>query len=646
MRIIIRIIAGMIALTVGAAYAEWSGTVADQPITYQTIPEDSLDVKTASFCIGNNGELYVVSAQGEPYSPYRRELFFTKSIDGGYTWTGTSGNVIINADDGQNVYQSANKKYSDIAVDSEGRIFIVWCEDYETTGIREIMLLYSTDGGNTWENSAADVPISNSSGAAYDANNPSLAIDPSDNLHVVWHQKTDGVYNNYEVLYSKSSDHGLIWTGQSVDREISFRDALPAWDPDIEIDGAGNIYVVWNEDDYSGGEDQLLYGKSTDGGLSFSIETTDKHITLEYKETGKAAIHIDASNNIHVVYKGSISDAPYTKLCLYTGSRDGGVSWSGQAELTFIDFGPTGGIDTWNPDITSTSTCVLAAVYSAENSVTGYDDIWTSYSTDLGVSWSGNTNPDLVSLPDYVTGSYVPYIVTGPGDTLHVVWREGLTSLSREDMYYSRGDTLVLEAEVGWIAGVVSEAGYRDPIADVHVIAEGTGIDTYTNQDGQYILDNIPVGVYDISFSHDNYADSTVTNIAVTVGDTTILDVALNPSAYEYLPGDVNMALGIWPPSVIGGDVTYLVGYFIGGGQAACNLDGFWASADINGDCTIIGGDVTALVGYFVAGGTITPCPDYESAWLEGVPDDPPAGWPNCDTPVINSRIIPTGLGK
>jgi len=57
--------------------------------------------------------------------------------------------------------------------------------------------------------------------------------------------------------------------------------------------------------------------------------------------------------------------------------------------------------------------------------------------------------------------------------------------------------------------------------------------------------------------------------------------------AYAYLPGDVNMALGIWPPTVIGGDVTYLVGYFIGGGQASCNLDGFWASADINGDCTI-----------------------------------------------------------
>jgi len=117
------------------------------------------------------------------------------------------------------------------------------------------------------------------------------------------------------------------------------------------------------------------------------------------------------------------------------------------------------------------------------------------------------------------------------------------------------------------------------------------------------------------------------------------------PTGYEYLPGDCNMALGIWPPDVVGGDVTYLVDYFIGQGNAPCKLDDFWASADVTGDCMIIGGDVSALVGYLI--GTIPAilyCPDYEPAWLEGIPDDPPDGWPNCDTPVINSKVIPTGL--
>jgi len=116
---------------------------------------------------------------------------------------------------------------------------------------------------------------------------------------------------------------------------------------------------------------------------------------------------------------------------------------------------------------------------------------------------------------------------------------------------------------------------------------------------------------------------------------------------YAYLPGDCNMALGLWPPQVIGGDVSYLVGYFIGSGNAPCNLDEFWASADVSGDCTVIGGDVSALVGYLIGTNPeILYCPDYEPAWLEGVPEEQPSGWPNCDAPVINSKIIPTGLIK
>ncbi len=199
--------------------------------------------------------------------------------------------------------------------------------------------------------------------------------------------------------------------------------------------------------------------------------------------------------------------------------------------------------------------------------------------------------------------------------------------------------------EYGAIEGQVTETGSGIPIFNVHVVAQGTEVEAYTDVNGDYILLDLNVGTYDVIFSHADYNDTTVTDVAVTANDTTILDVQMTVAGYQYLPGDVNMALGIWPPQCIGGDVTYLVGYFIGGGQAACMLDGFWCSADINGDCTIIGGDVTALVGYFVAGGSLVPCPDYEPLWPP-LPDTAPDGWPNCDTPVINSKIIPTGSVK
>jgi len=61
-----------------------------------------------------------------------------------------------------------------------------------------------------------------------------------------------------------------------------------------------------------------------------------------------------------------------------------------------------------------------------------------------------------------------------------------------------------------------------------------------------------------------------------------------------YIPGDVN-GDGL----VIGGDVSYLVAYFVSGGDPP---NPFWAG-DTNGDCNIIGGDVSYLVNYFVGGG-------------------------------------------
>ncbi|MCP4581994.1 MAG: hypothetical protein GY839_10270 [candidate division Zixibacteria bacterium] len=101
---------------------------------------------------------------------------------------------------------------------------------------------------------------------------------------------------------------------------------------------------------------------------------------------------------------------------------------------------------------------------------------------------------------------------------------------------------------------------------------------------------------------------------------------------YQYLPGDANMPNGIWPPTVIGADVTYLVNYFRALNDP-CLLDGFFASADANGDCLVIGSDVTKLVTYFRGLTTLSYCIDYEPAWPTpaDLPVGAPSGWPNCE---------------
>jgi len=104
---------------------------------------------------------------------------------------------------------------------------------------------------------------------------------------------------------------------------------------------------------------------------------------------------------------------------------------------------------------------------------------------------------------------------------------------------------------------------------------------------------------------------------------------------YQYLPGDANMYENLWPPQVIGSDVTYLAKYFvdINNPSLPCLILGFWAAADINGDCQIIGSDVTRLINYFRSIGNIEYCPDYPPLWYSpgDLPEEAPEGWPNCE---------------
>jgi len=112
------------------------------------------------------------------------------------------------------------------------------------------------------------------------------------------------------------------------------------------------------------------------------------------------------------------------------------------------------------------------------------------------------------------------------------------------------------------------------------------------------------------------------------------IQITVTTNYQFYLPGDVNMAGGVWPPAATGPDVTYLVNYFRGAPTSqSCLLNGFWCSADANGDCSIIGSDVTKLVNVFRGVGNIGYCENFAPVWLSpaDLPEEAPEGWPNCE---------------
>jgi len=133
-------------------------------------------------------------------------------------------------------------------------------------------------------------------------------------------------------------------------------------------------------------------------------------------------------------------------------------------------------------------------------------------------------------------------------------------------------------------------------------------------------------GRYYYYFKFSDGLDTAITELdSIVIGDP----------GYEYLPGDVNMSGGAWPPLVTSPDVTYLVNFFRGlPTSQSCLLGGFWCSADVNGDCDIIGGDVTKLVNVFRGISSAGHCAEYPPAWLipADLPPSAPSGWPNCYT--------------
>jgi len=168
---------------------------------------------------------------------------------------------------------------------------------------------------------------------------------------------------------------------------------------------------------------------------------------------------------------------------------------------------------------------------------------------------------------------------------------------------------------------VKSQDGFSESPEDGTILYEGTA---------QHYIDTVIP--YDTHTHYTIFAVNQDEELS-TPTDESQIDL-LRATDLQYLVGDANMKAGTWPPAVIGSDVTYLVNYFRGGMPSpACLLNGFYASADVNGDCHVIGSDVTRLVNFFRGSATITGCPDYPSEWSSpmDLPTETPEGWPNCE---------------
>lgn len=78
--------------------------------------------------------------------------------------------------------------------------------------------------------------------------------------------------------------------------------------------------------------------------------------------------------------------------------------------------------------------------------------------------------------------------------------------------------------EYGSISGMVVDVLTGKPLIGADVIVVGTELGATANSDGQYAIDNIPVGEYGLAASYISYEPITYKNILVNPNTTAVVN--------------------------------------------------------------------------------------------------------------------------
>ena len=387
-----------------------------------------------------------------------------------FTSSNASGDLSFNSDVRVNddPIGVAEQSCSSIAVDDNGTAYIVWV-DYNNG---DIFFAKSTDGGASFTPS---VRINNNESRG---GNPSISVDKSGVIYVVWHHQGS-------IFFAKSINSGKSFS-PNVKVDNITADGSSSFNPSIAIDDS-NIYVAWyGRVQYQEWGD-VYFGRSTDGGKSFSetLRVSDKSsaVTSHPSITTK-------NGKVFIVWVGGPNLGANIHFAM---STNGGISFDPNVNIT-----DSGGM------ITSVDRCV--GVDSSGNIyvVWSIEDIYVSKSIDGGLSFL----PEVKVNDNGNAGN--PSIAVDNNSNVYIAWQEFRND--RLDVYFDKssdgGESFGTDIKVNDAWGVITYESRPtigvDRNGEVYVVwqdnrNEGVdGGDIYfstTNQPIFPVTLNIPTGI-------------------------------------------------------------------------------------------------------------------------------------------------------
>lgn len=286
------------------------------------------------------------------------------------------------------------------------------------------------------------INLANNSGLSF---SPDIATGPENNVYVTWYDNTSG---GNEILFSRSVDAGTSFAAPlNLSNNLGFSTF-----PNVLVDQNGVVHVAWQDTEY--GASEIVYVKSTDGGLTFSApinlsgdtetsvkvdmaldaynnlwavwndatgmwlaqssdggHTFSKRLVVGPTE-GKSPIGPKisiAANTMHIVYQQAVSELD-TNI-MYVRSTDNGQTFTAPMALTVAAGEAT------NPSVTADSAGYVYVAWQLSES--GVRDIHLVRSANYGESFSAPAN-----VTNNAGISIGPDLFVDASGTLHMVWQD------------------------------------------------------------------------------------------------------------------------------------------------------------------------------------------------------------------------------
>jgi len=267
--------------------------------------------------------------------------------------------------------------------------------------------------------------ISNNSSDSHGSFTPQIAVDFSvdfgGNIYVVWE---DDTASNSNILFSRSTDGGM-----SFSLPMNLSNTLGcAFNPVMALDASGNINVVWQDrSDCKSVTSNIFFSRSTDGGVTFSPAPVNLSKTLNFAFYSVPQIAVDTAGNISVVWESDTSGSPGI---WFRSSNDGGASFSGPTMLSATN--PSSSVD---PQIAVDKSGSINVVW--EDDYVGGSNISFSRSTAGGANFF-LTPTNLSSPQNKLSNPNSPRIAVDLGGNINVVWTDTDPIDSNTDIFFVR----------------------------------------------------------------------------------------------------------------------------------------------------------------------------------------------------------------